>query len=468
MRFIKQLIIFILLISVKNLHAIDLQSEHNSKQNNKQNELENAKKFIENIDFSLNCTNMEGIQFIFKDDQTYIGTGFQILFKDDQLYISTLNFDAITKGDLNLLVEAGINSDNIEKYRLTNLNAKHDKSNNSYLWTLRSNFENVHRNSTYQLYMVDKDKLSSRLYMDKYKLFIKREGFGNYVDGITTAECSYNKITITPSIIKNKDVPVNKEVLVNEEAIRKIKEANAVQQSSKKEKENNYATKIRACIQPGVSFPSNSRGTGPNPTTQYRVSLKDNGTISGVALMQSSGNTRFDQAVAIGINRCNPFPRPATGAYPDSIDISYNMYEETTTATPSTTNTPRQNSNSDVSLKDAMRNDVLGNATKNVMNTPSTQATSQTLTYPHGIYVGEVKNGKANGIGTYTSKQSGTVYSGQFVADTFSGIGTMTWTNGSKYVGEWSNDSGIKGIMTYSDGRTAIGTVENAIFRTSQ
>ena len=88
----------------------------------------------------------------------------------------------------------------------------------------------------------------------------------------------------------------------------------------------------------------------------------------------------------------------------------------------------------------------------------------QVLTYSHGKYVGEVANGKANGQGTYTSAKSGTIYSGQFVNDTFSGSGTMMWTNGDKFVGSWQNDSAVSGTMTFANGQTASGIVRNAVF----
>lgn len=88
----------------------------------------------------------------------------------------------------------------------------------------------------------------------------------------------------------------------------------------------------------------------------------------------------------------------------------------------------------------------------------------QVLTYSHGKYVGEVANGKANGQGTYTAAKSGTIYSGQFVNDTFSGSGTMMWTNGDKFVGSWQNDSAVSGTMTFANGQTASGVVRNAVF----
>lgn len=86
-----------------------------------------------------------------------------------------------------------------------------------------------------------------------------------------------------------------------------------------------YGAKIRACVQPGVSFPAPPQ-SGSNPTVQYRVQLKSNGTVSGVKLLKSSGNSNFDQAVERGINRCTPFPKPDSGSYPSYIDVDYRMY----------------------------------------------------------------------------------------------------------------------------------------------
>lgn len=91
-----------------------------------------------------------------------------------------------------------------------------------------------------------------------------------------------------------------------------------------------------------------------------------------------------------------------------------------------------------------------------------------TKNYPNGDkYVGEWAGGKASGQGTYTSKASGAMYSGQFSADTFSGAGAMTWTNGAKFVGQWKNDSAVSGTITYANGTTAVGTIRNAVFYAS-
>jgi colicin import membrane protein len=87
-----------------------------------------------------------------------------------------------------------------------------------------------------------------------------------------------------------------------------------------------YGAKVRACVQPGVSFPTPPRSTS-NPAAQYRVNLRPDGTIAGVKLTRSSGNPNFDRAVETGIRRCSPFPTPPSGKYPGYIDVNYNMYD---------------------------------------------------------------------------------------------------------------------------------------------
>ena len=93
-------------------------------------------------------------------------------------------------------------------------------------------------------------------------------------------------------------------------------------------RDNGYAGKVRACIQPGVAFPTPPRTGSANPTAVYVVRLKSDGTVSGLSLKRSSGNPGFDRAVEAGISKCTPFPKPATGGYPaGGIEVNYQMYE---------------------------------------------------------------------------------------------------------------------------------------------
>ncbi len=87
-----------------------------------------------------------------------------------------------------------------------------------------------------------------------------------------------------------------------------------------------YGSKVRACIQPSVAFPTPPRGN-LNPAVQYRVDLRPDGTVANVKLTRSSGNPNFDRAVETGIRRCSPFPAPPSGKYPGYIDVIYNMYD---------------------------------------------------------------------------------------------------------------------------------------------
>jgi len=74
------------------------------------------------------------------------------------------------------------------------------------------------------------------------------------------------------------------------------------------------------------------------------------------------------------------------------------------------------------------------------------------LTYPDGEkYVGEWKDGKNNGQGTFTY-HNGTKYVGEFKDGYRNGQGTYTWSNGKKYIGKWKNGE-INGQGTYTRGK---------------
>jgi len=90
-------------------------------------------------------------------------------------------------------------------------------------------------------------------------------------------------------------------------------------------KSESYGEKIRACVQPGVSFPVPPR-KDTNPSVEYRISLRDDGNIVSVLLIKNSGNANFDRAVETAIRRCSPFPAPPSGKYPGYINVKYNMY----------------------------------------------------------------------------------------------------------------------------------------------
>ena len=74
-------------------------------------------------------------------------------------------------------------------------------------------------------------------------------------------------------------------------------------------------------------------------------------------------------------------------------------------------------------------------------------------------YVGEYKNGKRHGQGTFTFA-SGNKYVGEWKDDKYNGQGTYTFASGNKYVGEWKDDKyNGQGTYTYADG-----TIESGIW----
>jgi len=78
-----------------------------------------------------------------------------------------------------------------------------------------------------------------------------------------------------------------------------------------------------------------------------------------------------------------------------------------------------------------------------------------------GKYVGEWKDHKMHGQGTYTFSNGefkGDKYVGEWKDDIFHGQGTYTWANEKKYVGEW-RDGKIhgQGTKTFADGSKYVG-----------
>jgi len=62
------------------------------------------------------------------------------------------------------------------------------------------------------------------------------------------------------------------------------------------------------------------------------------------------------------------------------------------------------------------------------------------LKLPNGdVYLGEWRDGRKNGQGTYTYKSNGQKYEGEWIDDKASGLGTFTYSDGIKYVGEWKD-----------------------------
>jgi hypothetical protein len=80
-----------------------------------------------------------------------------------------------------------------------------------------------------------------------------------------------------------------------------------------------------------------------------------------------------------------------------------------------------------------------------------------------GKYVGEWKDGKGNGQGTYTYA-NGDKYVGQFKYGVRNGQGTFTYANGDKYVGQFKDDvRNGQGTFTYANGDKYVGQYKDDV-----
>ena len=81
-----------------------------------------------------------------------------------------------------------------------------------------------------------------------------------------------------------------------------------------------------------------------------------------------------------------------------------------------------------------------------------------TLTWQNGDrYVGDFKNGQKSGLGTSTL-YDGRKYVGEFKNDKYNGQGTYSWPNGDKYVGEIKDNFPTgQGAQTLANGEKYVG-----------
>ena len=83
-------------------------------------------------------------------------------------------------------------------------------------------------------------------------------------------------------------------------------------------------------------------------------------------------------------------------------------------------------------------------------------------------YVGEWKNGKFEGNGTYTY-EDGTKYMGDWKRGKLQGSGTIIFIDGRKYVGEFKNSMmNGRGTMTYTNGKVIEGVWEHGVLEQTE
>ena len=92
-----------------------------------------------------------------------------------------------------------------------------------------------------------------------------------------------------------------------------------------------------------------------------------------------------------------------------------------------------------------------------------------TYLYANGDkYTGEWKDGKPNGQGTATFAKTGNKYVGEFRNKKYHGNGTFTWANGNKYVGgHRAGKRHGQGIFTFADGRIKEGIWKDNKFQSA-
>lgn len=85
-----------------------------------------------------------------------------------------------------------------------------------------------------------------------------------------------------------------------------------------------YAGRIKARIRPLIIYADDSAA---NPTTEVRVTLLPDGTISGTKVLKPSGDPDWDRAVLRAIEKAERLPRDVDGRVPPVIDMNFRPRE---------------------------------------------------------------------------------------------------------------------------------------------
>jgi TonB family protein len=90
-----------------------------------------------------------------------------------------------------------------------------------------------------------------------------------------------------------------------------------------------FYARVRSCVNqhmpPQWANASVSGGGTSNPSVALSIYVDRSGRASVVSIVDSSGISGFDNAVAEGIHRCYPFPNHPQVSWPSSLSINYRM-----------------------------------------------------------------------------------------------------------------------------------------------
>ncbi len=101
-----------------------------------------------------------------------------------------------------------------------------------------------------------------------------------------------------------------------------------------------------------------------------------------------------------------------------------------------------------------------------LLSLPFNVANSEILKFESGTYEGEVKKGKARGVGKFTFSD-GSIYEGKFKKNKFHGKGEYTTKSGEVFKGKWRNNHFYQKLSKKTR-KVIVLTVEKGMFETFQ
>jgi TonB family protein len=111
-------------------------------------------------------------------------------------------------------------------------------------------------------------------------------------------------ITITPTIIKGKEVSLEK---IEEKKppieVKPIEETNLLPKDLR-----NYINGVQNKISRYVQYPPQAKGTGWYGTVKLGLVVSGNGNLKDIEVIQSSGYNLLDEAAKLAVKKASPFP----------------------------------------------------------------------------------------------------------------------------------------------------------------